>query len=149
MPRVPPKSCRIPQFFIVLPLLRSVVGRHDSPPKFGEMHIHGLPRLGHPDTSDIGTALCRRLLVLLGPVSELAPPVPSVTRAVVSELTPPLGGLCRSFCLELPVLLFPALVLLFLAPVLLFPTPVSVCGPTRRLPSCLGYRGYYDNSIGR
>ena len=123
---------------------------------FGETRIRGLPRPGHPDTLDIGTTLCRRLLVLLGAVSELAPPfplvtpvvvselappVPLVTRVVVSELAPPLGGPHRLFCLEIPVLLFSAPVLLSLA-------PVSVCGPTRRLPGRLGYRGYYDNSIG-
>ena len=123
VPLGPPMRCRIPQLLIVLPLLCSIVGRHDSPPKFGETRIHGLPRPDHPDTLDIDKAF-RRLLVLpelvlelnlvvsgVFPrdflvadlvVSELVPPTPSATRVVVSELGPPLVGSCWSFCPEIP-----------------------------------------------
>ena len=73
MPLDPPKSCQIPLSLIVRPLLRSVVGRHGLPPMFGETRIRGLAHPDHPDTSDIGMALCRRLLVLPEVVSELAP----------------------------------------------------------------------------
>ena len=115
MLRVPPKSCRIAQFLIVSPLLRSVIGRHDFPPMFGEMRKHELLRSDHPRTLYIDKA-CRRLLALSASVSErspvvsevfprdflvadlvvskLLPPAPSATRVVVSELGPPLAGPC-------------------------------------------------------
>ena len=85
MPPIPPRSCRILLSFIVRPLLHLVVGKHGLAPMFGEKRICGLPRPGHLDISNTGTAWCHRLSVLLVPT----PPNFLVTRVVISEPVPP------------------------------------------------------------
>ena len=90
MPLVPPRSYRIPLSSIVRPLLRSVVGKHGSPPMFRERRIYGLLHPGHPDISNIGMALCCHLIVLSEVVLVLTPPI-SLASLVMLEPVPPEG----------------------------------------------------------